>query len=63
MNFLKAIAMNWKTSLAGGVLLLFALVPAIPQAIGMTPMPISAALPAALGLIFAKDGNKTGLPQ
>ena len=62
LNFIETAWMHRQTSLAGLVVLLFALVPSIPQAAGYPPIPLSTALPLAIGLLSAKDGNKTGLP-
>jgi hypothetical protein len=57
---MKRALKNWKTSLAGLFGIAGVIVPMVaPQYAG--PLSQATALAVSLGLIVAKDGNKTGL--
>lgn len=58
---MKAIALNWKTTLAGAVwIALYGLQTAGIEVPGVHLDP--SALPLALAMLFAKDANVTGVP-
>jgi hypothetical protein len=57
---MKSIVKNWKTTLAGLFGIAGVVVPLVlPQYAG--PLQQATALAVSLGLIVAKDGNKTGV--